>query len=189
MKKFNQKIQELVSILQAFADRVWYPPLIGLLAALDNFLIVIPNDAILISSSMLTPKRWFILALCVAIGSTVGAAALAALIEFQGLPWILELFPGSNQTETWRITDIFFQKYGLIVVFFVAATPIMQQPAVILAGLADTPLITLSLVIFSGRFIKFLIMAYIGSHAPRLINRMWGVKGELKDAGIKVDDL
>ncbi len=172
-------------MLQAFVDRVWYPPLVGLLAALDNFVIVIPNDGILISSSMLTPKRWFTLALCIAVGSTIGALGLAALIEFQGLPWILEFFPGADQTSTWTMTEEFFEKYGLIVVFIVAATPLMQQPAVILAGLADTPLLVLGSVIFSGRFIKFLIMAYIGSHAPRLLNRMWGLKGELDDVGIK----
>ncbi len=185
-KKMHNKIKQYVALLQAFADRFWYPPLIGLLAALDNFIIVIPNDGILISSSMLTPKRWFILAFCITVGSTVGAVGLAALIELQGLPWILEIVPGADQSTTWKMTDDFFQDYGLIVVFVVAATPLMQQPAIILASLANTPLITLGIVIFVGRFIKFLIMAYIGSHAPRLLERMWGVTSELEDAGINI---
>lgn len=185
-EKLHLKIKEYVSYLQAFADRLWYPPFIGILAALDNFIIVIPNDGILISSSMLTPKRWLALAFFVAVGSTIGAVGLAAVIEFLGLPWILELFPGVDQSTTWKMTDQFFQEYGLIVVFAVAVTPILQQPAVILASLADTPLLLLASVIFSGRFIKFLIMAYIGSHAPSLLERMWGVKGELKDAGIEI---
>jgi membrane protein YqaA with SNARE-associated domain len=80
----------------------------------------------------------------------------------------------------------FFEKYGLLLVFVVAATPFVQQPAIILASLADTPLFELVAVIFLGRLIKFLIMAYIGSHAPRLLTKMWGVKGELKDVGIKL---
>lgn len=62
----------------------------------------------------------------------------------------------------------------------------MQQPAVILASLADTPLSQLAAVIFVGRFIKFMIMAYVGSHAPRLLERMWGLKGELEDVGVQV---
>ena len=183
-QKIRNRIKVYVAILQSFADRLWYPPLIGLLAALDNLIIVIPNDGILVSSAMLTPKRWFFLATCVAIGSTIGALVLAALIENQGLPWILQLFPGVNQTMTWQITENFFQKYGLIVVFVVAASPLIQQPAVILAALAETPLVTLALVIFVGRFIKFLIMAYVASHAPSLLKRMWGLKDELKDAGV-----
>lgn len=182
----HKRIKSYVMSLQTFADRLWYPPFIGFLAALDNIVVVIPNDGILISSSMMTPRRWFVLALCVAIGSTLGALCLAGLIELKGLPWILDVFPGVDQSTTWKITEDFFNRYGLVVVFLVAITPVMQQPAVILASLANTPLLNLLAAIFIGRFIKFLIMAYVGSHTPRLLERMWGLKGELEDAGVKI---
>lgn len=182
----HKKIRHYVQILKRYSDRFWYPPFIGFLAALDNIVLLIPNDGILISSSMLTPKRWFVLALTVAIGSTVGALVLAALVELQGLPWILDLVPGVAETKTWTLSMDFFQKYGLLLVFVVAITPLMQQPAVIFASLANTPLVELAAVIFVGRFIKYLIMAYIGSHTPRLLNKMWGVKDELEDAGVKL---
>jgi membrane protein YqaA with SNARE-associated domain len=185
-EKLHKKISNLIKLLQRYTDRLWYPPLVGLLAALDNVLVVIPNDGILISSSMLTPKRWFFLALCVAIGSTVGAVALAALVEYQGLPWILDLYPGINETKSWAWSMEFFDRYGLLLVFVVAVTPFVQQPAVILASLANTPLLELAAVIFAGRFIKFLIMAYVGSHTPRLLTKMWGLKGELKEVGVEV---
>lgn len=120
--KLHERIKSYVRFLQRFVDRVWYPPLIGFLAALDNFIIVIPNDGILVSSSMLTPKRWFSLALCVSIGSTVGAVLLAALVEYQGLPWILNMYPGVNESAVWKWTDEFFSQYGLLVVFIVAMT-------------------------------------------------------------------
>ena len=185
--KIHEKIRTYVQLLQRYADRFWYPPLIGFLAALDNLVVVIPNDGILISSSMLIPKRWFILALSVAVGSTLGAIALAALVELQGLPWILDLYPGVNETKTWTLSMEFFERYGLFLVFAVAITPFVQQPAVILASLANTPLIELAAVIFVGRFIKFLIMAYLGSHAPRVLGKLWGLKSEMKDAGVKRD--
>ncbi len=184
---FHQKLKKYVRVLQSFADRVWYPPLIGFLAAVDNFIVIIPNDGILVSSSMLTPKRWIILAQCVAIGSTLGAVGLAMLIEYQGLPWILELYPGIDQSNTWRITDDFFKTYGPIIIFTVAISPLLQQPVVILASLADTPLMLLALFIFFGRTIKFLIMAYVGAHAPRYLGRLWGLKSELEDAGIQIE--
>jgi len=167
-------------------DRSWYPPLIGFLAALDNLIVIIPNDGILISSSILTPKRWFILAASVAIGSTVGALALATVVENYGLSFILDWYPGLSDTRPWVFTKDFFEKYGLFLVFFVAVTPLAQQPAVIFASMVNTPLYDLAIVIFSGRFIKFLIMAYIGSHAPGLLKKLWGIKGELKDVGVKL---
>jgi membrane protein YqaA with SNARE-associated domain len=186
IEKFHSNIQRYIKILQNYADRIWYPPLIGLLAALDNLIVIIPNDGILISSSMLTPRRWFALALCVAIGSTVGAVVLASFVETLGLEWILKMYPGINETKSWLWTENFFDKYGLLLVFVVAITPFMQQPAIILASLAETPLSLLAAIIFSGRFIKFLLMAYVGSHAPNFLNKMWGLKGELKEVGVKI---
>ncbi len=137
---------------------------------------------------MLLPKRWFIYATFVSIGSTLGALALASLVEYQGLPWILDLYPGLDQTKTWNITNNFFDKYGLILVFVVSLTPIMQQPAVILASIAETPLLPLGLIIFAGRYIKFLIMSYLGSHAPKMLKKFWGLKDELKDVGVNIKE-
>ncbi len=183
-KKMHEQILNYVQLLQGHTGRFWYSPLIGFLAALDNLIIVIPNDGILISSSMLAPKRWFIFALSVAVGSTLGALALAAIVELQGLPWILDLYPGVSETKIWALSMEFFEQYGLLLVFAVAITPLAQQPAVILASLANAPMTHLAIVIFVGRFIKFLVMAYLGSHAPRLLGKLWGLKGELKDVGI-----
>ncbi|MFP5386204.1 MAG: hypothetical protein ACLGHN_09005 [Bacteriovoracia bacterium] len=185
--KLQARTKVYVQKLEQYADRFWYPPLIGLLAALDNLIVVIPNDGILIASSILVPKRWAIFAICVSIGSTIGALALGLLVEHQGLPWVLEFYPGINTTEIWSWTDKFFLKYGLLLVFAIGVSPLMQQPVIILAALANTPLLDLATAIFAGRFIKFMIMAFIGSHSPRLLKKMWGVKGELKDIGMKID--
>jgi membrane protein YqaA with SNARE-associated domain len=184
--KLHELISEYAKLLQRYADRYWFAPLIGLLAALDNFVIIIPNEGILISSSMVIPKRWFIFALNIAIGSTLGALALAALVEFQGLPFILKIFPGINETTLWAMMLKFFERYGLFFIFVVAITPIAQQPSIILASLANTPFLTLALVVFLGRSIKFFILAYAATHAPRLLSKIWGVKKELKEVGIEL---
>lgn len=180
-------IQKYVQKLEQYADRVWYPPLIGLLAALDNIIVVIPNDGILVASSMLVPKRWAIYAINISIGSTIGAMALHLIVQHQGLPWVLEFFSGVDQTVVWKWTEDFFDKYGLIVVFIVGASPLLQQPAIILSALANTPILEMAAVIFIGRFIKFNIMAYLASHSPKYLKKIWGIKDELKDAGVKID--
>lgn len=185
-KKIHERITYYVGILQRFADRLWYPPLIGTLAALDNFIVVVPTDGILISSSMLTPRRWFWLGMIVSLGSAIGALVLAAFVEWHGVPWIQAMYPGVTETTAWSWTDRFFNEYGLYVVFLVAVSPLMQQPAVILASLAGTPLVELAGVIFTGRTIKYLLMAYLGSHAPKVLAKFWGLRGELEDAGVKL---
>lgn len=185
--KLHAKIKVYVQKLEQYADRIWYPAFIGLLAALDNLIIIIPNDGILIASSMLIPRRWAIFALSVSIGSAIGAIALGLVVAHQGLPWILDFYPGIDKTEVWTWTSKFFGQYGLLLVFAIGASPIMQQPVIILAAMAHTPLINLAAVIFVGRLIKFMVMAFLGSHSPRLLKKFWGLKDELEDAGVKID--
>ncbi len=186
MKK--NKIQQLIRIqiykLQRYANRTWYPPLIGSLALLDNFIIIIPNDGILISSSMLKPKKWIIYSLFIAIGSTIGAVLLASIVELKGLPWIMEHYPNFVQSKSWLWSQDFFSQYGLIFLFVVSITPLMQQPAVILASLANSSLYKIALIVFVGRFLKFLMMSYIASHCPKYLKKLWGVGEELKDLKI-----
>jgi len=186
-KRLHARIKTYAGILQRFVDRFWYPPLIALLAALDNLVLIIPSDGILISSSMLTPRRWLLFASSVTIGSTFGALVLAAFVETRGLPWILGFYPGLDQTATWIWTSEFFDQYGLLLVFVIALTPLVQQPAVILAGLANTPLFKLAIAIFAGRFIKFALLAYLGSHAPGMLAKLWGLETELKDVGVNIE--
>lgn len=184
--RVHARIKKLVSALQRHADRAWYAPLIGLLSALDNLVLIIPTDGILISSSMLIPKRWLLFSVSIAVGSTLGALGLAALVEFQGHAWVLQVYPGLDQTLAWTWTERVFDNYGLLIVFALALTPLSQQPAVILAGLAKVPLSELAAVVFAGRLIKYLVMGYLGSHAPRLLKKLWGLGGELKDAGVDI---
>ena len=186
-EKLHSQIQVYVLKLEKFADRIWYPPLIGILAILDNLIIIIPNDGILVASSMLVPKRWAIFAISVAIGSTIGAVLLAFLVEYKGFPWILDVFPGIDKSQIWIWTLDFFNKYGLIVVFVVGLSPILQQPVIIISALALTPLSDLAIIIFLGRLIKYMVMAYLGSHSPRYLKKIWGIKDELKDAGVKIE--
>ena len=158
----------------------------AVLAGLDNFVVVVPTDGILVSSSMITPRRWFWFAMATSLGSTAGAVILSYLVEIHGLPWILDMYPGVDQTQTWALTDQFFSKYGLLLVFIVAATPLMQQPTVILASLAGESILHLGLVILVGRTLKFLLIAYLGSHAPKVLARMWGMRSEMEEAGVKL---
>lgn len=180
----KEKIKLLVKKLQHFSDRWWYSPLISFLAGLDNLVVVIPTDGILVSSTMLRPRRWLLFAFFISLGSTLGGMVLAALVQIHGLPWILDFYPDINTTSSWTMTESFFDRYGLLLVFAVAATPLMQQPTVILAALANTPLEKIAITVFIGRLIKYIIMSYIASHAPKLLTKLWGVQEELEEVGI-----
>ncbi len=184
LSRWQRLIQVQIKRLQRHTNRVWYAPLISVLAFLDNFLIIIPNDGILISSSALVPKKWYTFAVGMAIGSSLGAILLAYFVEIKGLPLILEYYPSITGHQIWSWSEIFLEKYGLLFVFFVALSPFMQHPAIILAALANMSLVKLWLVIFLGRTIKFLVMSYVASFAPKYLNHFWGIRKELRVVGV-----
>ena len=171
--------------IQRHTRKKWFSPFIGLLAALDNFILIIPTDGLLISSTIMIPKKWLSFAICVAIGSAIGAIGLAYLVELQGLPWLLDFFPDLDQTKTWMWSQEFFVNYGLLCVFIVLLSPLAHHPVIVLAVLAHTPMYKLALVIFCGRFVKYMFLAYIASHSPKYLKKIWGIKSEMEEVGIK----
>ncbi len=122
-KKLHELIGSYINLVERYAARFWFPPLLGLLALLDNLIIVIPNEGILISSSMVVPKRWLIFAISVAIGSTLGALLIVGIVKLEGLPLILKFFPAIHETHLWSLTLKFFVQYGLILIFVIGLTP------------------------------------------------------------------
>jgi membrane protein YqaA with SNARE-associated domain len=174
-KKYNRMLQIFFKRMQNKTQKFWYAPLVSFLAFVDNFLIIVPTDSILISSTMLAPKKWMRFALFMGIGSSVGALLLAFMVELKGTEIILSFFPKINQTFAWEVSEIFLKKYGLFFVFLIGISPLMQQPAIILAALASPSLISLGIAIFSGRLLKFIFLAYLASHAPKYLANLWGV--------------
>lgn len=180
-----KRLRRYLEFLQKHANAWWYAPVIGLLAALDSFIVVVPTDGLLVSASMLAPRRWFYTALVVTLGSTLGAWLLAALLEIHGLPFLLQLSPGLDQTSAWIWSDQFIDRWGGWALFLVALSPLMQQPAVALAALAGMPLLEIFGLVFVGRVIKYLFLSWVATHAPGLLGKLWGLQDELKEAGVE----
>jgi membrane protein YqaA with SNARE-associated domain len=177
MKSWFDKIQK-------HGDAWWCAPAIAVLAFLDSFVIIVPTDGLLVASTIACPRRWIYNAFMVTLGSTLGAVALAALIHDHGLPLLLQISPGINQTATWAWADRAVDQWGGLALFLFALSPLMQHPAVALSALAEMPMTTMFLLIFSGRLLKYLALSWISSHAPRMLNKLWGMQGELKEVGV-----
>lgn len=183
-QRIHNTVKRLNEVLQSYINRKWYTLLLGFLAFIDYFILIIPMDGILISSIMLHPKRWLSLAIGTAIGSTLGSLLFYLLIKHYGLSWILNVFPNLTSGSFWDWTLQFFDNYGIFLVFVIAATPLAQQPVVALAAISHTPFLQILIAVSLGRLIKCLIISYISSHSPHLISKLWGVQEELDEVGI-----
>jgi len=175
----SQKLLRWISSIQRFSDRVWYIPLVSLLALLDFFILVIPTDALVISTSILRPKRWISLFIWVSMGSTLGAVILALLIQIWGNPMIT-FFAGQNlQSPAWIETQKFIGDYGVIAILGLAVGPLPLQPGIIVATAAGMPLFEMAVASFIGRAIKYAFFSWAATHVPHLLGKFWGIKSAM----------
>ncbi len=158
--------------LEKFSDRAWYNPLIGVLAGLDHFIIVVPTDGLIVSSALLQPKRWLSLTLFASAGSTLGAFAMAALVRAQGEPFVRWIVGDPARSPGWQQAAHWLQFYGSPALIAMAMLPLPLQPAIAVCALAGLPLETIALWVFIGRLGKYGLYAWGATRGAKWI-RKW----------------
>ena len=187
IKRLQSSVMRLTRFIQHSADRLWYLPALAFLIASDMFIFLIPSEGLLMSSSMLQPKRWLRYSLAGAIGTAVGAWLFGLLTRLLGESWLLTQYPSLFESQAWRWSEQFFDQFGLWVVFVTGLSPLPSHPVVILVALGHSSLLSMAMVLFLGRLAKYILLTYLASHAPRALGKLWGIQSELKDVGIKTD--
>lgn len=167
--------------LQKHADKWWYPPLIGLFAFADLFILVVPTDAILISAVMISPRRWLYTGFMVALGSALGAVALTLLLRLLGLPWLLHFYPHLNQTKSWQTATHLVESWGGWGLFGIALSPLPQHAAIAVGAITGLGIPLIFSTVLAGRSIKYIGFSYLASHAPKVLGRIFGMKERLQN--------
>jgi hypothetical protein len=167
--------------LQSYIDHSWYLFAVGFLAFVDFFVVFIPGDGIIVVSAASRPRRWWLLGGSMALGSLLGGLALAMLVKSFGEPFIEWLAPALFESALWVRAEEWMEGWGVWAIAAIGASPFAQQPSVVIASLADMSLGWIALGLGGGRFFKFLLYAWIASHAPRLLAKIPTLKEELKE--------
>lgn len=110
-----------------------------------------------------------------ALGTTVGAALLIALIERNGVQAVTDTFPSIFASKTWERSKELIHAHGFAGTAAVCAMPIVLHPAVIFAVTAGMQRSTLLAAVLLGRMVKYTIMAQLAVGAPHLL-RFFGYK-------------
>ncbi len=176
-----KKVINWVLAFEKYVDQWWYAPALGLICALDHYVLVFPILGMLISSIFLKPRNWLSLTLWSAFGSWLGALVLALLVQTLGIPFLLKAYPEMLQSPFWSWTQAFFLRFGVWVVFLVGLAPAPQQPPVIIASLAGTPLWELGSVLLGARLIKFTVLGFLSSHAPQKLSYFKSLRKEMEE--------
>lgn len=172
LKATQQLTSAIWAWLQRFSGSPLYFPLVGLLAALDFFVGFIPVDGVVLSAAMIKPKRWITIWTFSAIGSALGAVALAYLIQAYGESILVGfLHVDVSHSPTWAKISGYLAEFAVPTLALVAISPLPQQPAIVLCALAGNPLLSIFAGTLLGRIVRYGFICWGATHAPRLIAR------------------
>lgn len=171
-------IKEFARKLESQVNRPWYPFALGFIALIDNGIFLLPIAAMMVTSTLTAPKRWFSLALSTTIGSAIGAVLFSVLVSHFGVSFIESTYPSLTHSQSWQLAAQWINHYGFWALFIFCALPISEHPAIIFAMAANIPIATVAVSITAGKIIKFFALAWIASHAPELLLKLkWFRKG------------
>jgi membrane protein YqaA with SNARE-associated domain len=175
----GQRLFRALHQLQRFIDHVWFPPFLGFLCILDLFILIVPLDALLISSVLLRPSKWLPIFLCMTAGAVLGSFGVCWLVQCD--PELLNrLFQNALHTETWRQTEHWVNQWGIWGLVGLGMSPVPQQFPVLIAGLAQMKPLEVAISLGVGRFMKYAIYGWAAAHAPQWLARIPFLRKEIE---------
>lgn len=180
-----KKLIDFFQSLQRFIHMWWYGPLFFILCSIDHYVVFVPVLGMLVSSIFLAPRKWLRLSLWGGVGSWLGAWSIGWVAHEFGLSIIQNYFAAVMESGIWKWAETFFSHHGVWVVFVSGLSPITQQPAVIIASIAGTPLLEIGGVLLVAKLIKFTVIGYLASHAPQKLSRFKSVREEIEELHVE----
>lgn len=165
---FRKRWSNWIKSLHKFVDRSWYDAMVAVMAGLDYFLIFFPIDVLLLTRMLLRRDRWLQGALLVALGSGIGAWALAWFVQWDinSIMSFLGRFIDLSSPEAIHATE-FIRQYGIIGVTLIALSFIPPQIAVIIAAIEKVPIMSIFFSVFIARGIKYSVYSMICVYFPK----------------------
>lgn len=173
MPKFSF-VSKAILRLETWIDHPFGLPILAFLAAIDLFVMVIPTEGVLISSVLLRPKRWLAIVFWISTGSAAGALFLGLVIHHFGPAAVEFFFKGALHSSSWSRVENWVGRYGAPALAAIAASPLPQQPAVVITALGKLPIVMIFGMVWLGRAPKYFLFGWLASHMPGVLLRRYG---------------
>ena len=168
-------MEKFLARLRQYADRPWYLPLVCLLAFADLFVMLIPTEGMIVTTSFVRPKGWWVTAIAVALSTTLAVLLVAWLGSHYGESFAIWLL-GEKVFESamWIRADHWIQRYGFWGLWFISLGPIPPQPAILLCALGHMPGAEIGSAFFLARLPKYLLFSFLATRGPKFFKQAFG---------------
>ena len=136
-------------------------------AALESIIIPIPADPLLVATVLAKPKRWRQLALACTMASVIGGVggwAIGAFFSPYLYDWLSMLPERVYAPSAFAAVEVGFAKFGILLVFLGAFSPLPYKVIAISAGISGFGLLPFLLTSIIGRGLRFAIVAGIAKN-------------------------
>lgn len=132
-----------------------YPLLVALLAVLSAGTSLYPFGPVIVAATVFAPQRWLGVIGGATLGAVCGATGLTFVFRQLGIGLLDTYFPEVRQSAMWNHSEYWIEQHGELAIAAIAALPVPQMPALILAGLSEMSLATLALALLVGKLVKY----------------------------------
>ena len=153
-------------LLDQSAGHRYYPLVVALIAFSSTASFAFPFVIVLIPAVLLAPRRWLLLGLLAGIASGVGGAVLVEIFQYMGKELVLARYPHLVGTAHWQMASEWLQRYGLIALAVIAASPVPQTPAIFFYSLAEPSTPGVLLAVGLGKTVKYVVLAWLTERYP-----------------------
>lgn len=165
------------------AHRSSFAPLLGGVAFAATMTLSMPVELIVVAGTLASRRGWIGIAVWAAAGSALAATGLYFAFHHLGWSLLVKSYPDLALTRAWQQATVFLSQYGALAIFAVMALPLPVPKLALLAvaGIYRLPVLDVTLAIFSGKLIKYLLYGYLAIRFPAFFHH-WVHRDHRSDA-------
>ncbi len=147
------------------------PLVVGAVAFVLTLAMSVPFASVLVLVVFLQPQRWRAIAICSALGASLGGLALYLVFHHLGWNQLLAWYPDLAASNSWRDATTWVSTYGGWALFLIAASPLPQTPAIAFAAIARLPVAEVFAALLVGKLLKYSVYGWLVARFPERFAR------------------
>jgi uncharacterized membrane protein YdjX (TVP38/TMEM64 family) len=148
------------------ADTRSFPVVVAAVAFAATLSMSVPFATLLVAAVLMAPRRWFAISLWSSLGAALGAALLYLVFHHLGWANLFAAYPEVVRSAAWRDASRWLDRYGVVALLVIAATPLPLTPALMFAAISRLPVAEVVVALWMGKLVKYVVYGWLASAFP-----------------------